>query len=285
MVDGASPKEAWSDPSQPFASWWAALVDRWWLPVAGLALGVAVGVGLVVARPTRYDAFVLVAPADLFSPSGAPLDDYASSLLAIGRDVTSAGALEAAAALARIPVSELRGHVTTQGLDTGLGKVAGRGTLLVKITVGLPNPDAAEAAADELGRIAVEKLTSTYGTRSVGVIEQGIRGYQQQLSSLNPLQSDLRQALARPNLGPLMQILLSGQADSAAIQEDSLSAFLSAAQRQLSLARASEVPQLVGGRARAEKAIGLSPRNAGSIGGFAGLLVGGVVAIRRRRQP
>jgi len=260
-----------------------ALRSRWWLPVSGIVIGVVLGAALVAARSTTYDAYVLVAPGDVFSPSGAPILDYGSSPAGIHDLVTSPAALSAASSRAGLRVNQLRGHVTTQSLATGLGNVAGRGTNLVKVDVRLANPGEAMTAADVLGGFAVKGITSAYLLRSVNLYARGIASYEAQLQSLRPLISQLNSALARPGYGEVTRILLANEAGSSAVRQDSLSANLAAARLQLLLARSSELPQLIG-RAQAFKVTGFSARNAGSIGGFTGLLLGALAAIARRRS-
>src|SRR5579884_1972384 len=107
--------------------WKQAAVERWWVVVGGL---VALSGGSV------YEASALVAPGQAFSANGSPVLTYQSSPRGIQAIVTGESAIERAAAAAHMPVSELRGHVTTSTVSTGASaSTAARGSNLIQITV------------------------------------------------------------------------------------------------------------------------------------------------------
>src|SRR6266516_2603399 len=99
--------------------WKQAAVERWWLVAAGLVAGVVVGALLSLAGGSVYQASVLIAPGQAFSPNGAPILNYLSSPLGINDLVTGEATLKEAARRAGVPVSKLRGHVSTQSVLTG----------------------------------------------------------------------------------------------------------------------------------------------------------------------
>ena len=111
-----------------FARWRSALVTRWWLVAGALLVGALGGAIFSFTGSSAYEASVLVAPGDVFSPSGAPILNYVSSPRGINDLVTSESALRTAAAKAALRVDQLIGHVSTQSLLTGAGVVAARGT-------------------------------------------------------------------------------------------------------------------------------------------------------------
>src|SRR5437773_11985396 len=113
--------------------WKQAAVERWWLVAAGLVAGIAVGAILSLASGSVYQASVLVAPGQAFSPSGAPVLNYYSSPRGINELVTSEQALKRAARAAHVGVGRLRGHVSTQSINTGAGTAAARGAALIRI--------------------------------------------------------------------------------------------------------------------------------------------------------
>src|SRR5438876_1103098 len=76
--------------------WKQAAVERWWLVAAGLVAGVVVGALLSLAGGSVYQASVLIAPGQAFSPSGAPVLNYLSSPRGINDLVTSESTLKAA---------------------------------------------------------------------------------------------------------------------------------------------------------------------------------------------
>jgi len=73
-----------------------------------------------------YQASVLIAPGQPFSPQGSPVLSYQSSPRAIEKLVTSESALKRAARAAGIGIGALRGHVGTQTVSTGASSSTAR---------------------------------------------------------------------------------------------------------------------------------------------------------------
>src|SRR5438093_5536440 len=164
--------------------WKQAAVERWWLVAAGLVAGVVLGALYSLSGGSVYQASVLIAPGQAFSPNGAPILNYLSSPLGINDLVTGEATLKEAARRAGVPVSKLRGHVSTQSVLTGAGSAASRGTVLVKITVQLHQAAKAEEAADALAASVKRQTTSTYVKQSVAVVQASISSYDKQLKAL-----------------------------------------------------------------------------------------------------
>src|SRR5581483_10534943 len=59
--------------------WKQAAVERWWIVAAGLVAGVVVGALYSLSGGSVWEASVLVAPGQPFTPSGSPVLSYQSS--------------------------------------------------------------------------------------------------------------------------------------------------------------------------------------------------------------
>jgi len=258
--------------------WQQAAVERWWLVAAGLVAGVVVGALLSLAGGSVYQASVLIAPGQAFSPNGAPVLNYLSSPRGINDLVTSESTLKAAGERAHVSVTKLRGHVSTQTVLTGAGNVASRGAVLIKITVQLPQAKKTEDAADALGQIIKRETTSKYVLESVNVVQNSIVGYQKELAALATRIAELNKQLPSER-DPLTRIVLVGQADNAAQRQATISNNLAIARQQLALAQNIEYAQVIGGNANAVKTNARSRRNSILVGALIGLLAGLVVAI------
>ena len=258
--------------------WKQAAVERWWLVAAGLVAGVAVGALLSLAGGSVYQASVLIAPGQAFSPNGAPVLNYLSSPRGINDLVTSESTLKAAAERAHVSVTKLRGHVSTQTVLTGAGNVASRGAVLIKITVQLHQAKKAEDAADALGQIIKRETTSTYVRQSVNLVNTAIEGYQKELTALAVRIRELNKQIPNEK-DPLTRIVLVSQADNAAQRQATISSNLATARQQLALAQNIMYAQVIGGDARAVKTTARSRRNSILVGALIGLVAGLVVAI------
>jgi capsular polysaccharide biosynthesis protein len=267
--------------------WKQAAVDRWWLVAAGLVAGIVVGALYSLSGGSVFQASVLIAPGQAFSPNGAPVLNYFSSPRGINDLVTSESTLKTAAERAHVSVTKLRGHVSTQTVLTGAGNVASRGAVLVKITVQVHQAKKAEDAANALGEIIKTETTSTYVRQSVNVVQTAITGYQRQLTALAVRIRELNKQIPNER-DPLTKIVLVGQADNAAQKQATISNNLAIARQQLALAQNIEYAQVIGGKASAVKTTARSRRNSILVGALIGLVVGAIVAIvadARSRRP
>ena len=269
--------------------WKQAAVERWWIVAAGLVGGAVVGALLSLSGGSVYQASVLLAPGQPFSPQGSPVLSYQSSPRAIQQLVTSESALKRAAHAAGIGVGTLRGHVSTQTVSTGASSsTASRGATLIRITVQLHKPARAEEAANALGSIVVADTTSSYVKQSIAGFATKIKNYEAQLAALRDRIDVLQQAIGMQSLAFLEKLLLVGQLDNAETRFGTISDNLSLAQQQRTLAQSVELAQVIE-PAAALKTTARSRRNSILVGVLIGLIAGVIVAIvvdtRARRSP
>src|SRR5579862_1878237 len=189
--------------------WRTSLVSRWWLIAAGLVVGAVIGGLISLSGGSVWQASVLLSPAQAFSPSGAPVLNYNSSPRGINDLVTSEGTLAEVSARANVPVSQLRGNVTTQSIQTGAGTTAARGAVLIKIIVQLSHEKAAADAANALGQIVKTETTSPYVRQSIGVLQTSISGNKRQLTSLAKQYAALNAEIAKTTDTTLKLILVT----------------------------------------------------------------------------
>src|SRR6266704_876673 len=195
--------------------WKQAAIERWWFVAAGLVAGIVVGALYSLSGGSVYQASVLLAPGQPFSPQGSPVLSYQSSPRAIEHLVTGESALKRAAKAAGIGVGALRGNVSTQTVATGASSsTASRGAVLLQITVQLHKPKHAEDAANALGQI-VKSDTSPYVQQSISAYATKIGNYQAQLAAIKSRIGVLQQAINTQSLPFLDKLLLVGQLDNA----------------------------------------------------------------------
>jgi len=258
--------------------WKQAAAERWWLVAAGLVAGVIVGAVYSLSGGSVWQASVLIAPGQAFSPNGSPVLVYQSSPRNINDIATSESALERVARKAHLPVSDLRGHVSTQSLSTGLGSSASRGSNLIRITVRLHKPKRAEDAANALGQVVIADTTSQYVRSSIRTYQSKIASYTRQLASNSRLIDQYNKTLTTAQLAPFDKLILVNQVDNTLLRQGNLNDKISATQQQLTLAQNVEITQLVSGAA-ATKTTARSRRNSILVGALIGLIVGAIAAI------
>jgi uncharacterized protein involved in exopolysaccharide biosynthesis len=267
--------------------WRDAVVRQWWVVVAGLAAGIAVGALYSLSGGSIYEASVLIAPGQPFTPNGSPVLSYQSSPRSINEIVTSQSGLKRAAAKAHMPISELRGNVSTQTVSTGLGSTASRGSVLIRVTVQGHRAKRVEDAANALGGVVVTDTTGPYVQRSIESYKNQITRFNRRLAALEVLIQGYSDALETEDLSPLDKLVLVNQYDAAIARQGNLNDKITSTQQALVLAQNIEIAQIIT-PAAAEKTTARSRRNSILIGALIGLLVGVVVAIVldwRARRP
>lgn len=258
--------------------WKQAAIDRWWIVAAGLVGGVLVGGLYSLSGGSIWQASVLIAPGQPFSPQGSPVLSYTSSPRGIEQVVTSQAALKRAAKAAGIGVGALQGHVSTATVSTGASSsTASRGATLIRITVQLHKPRHAEDAANALGQI-VKTDTSPYVQQSIGAYARKIKNYQAQLGQLQKRIDVLNEELAKSGLSDIEKLIVAGQADNAQTRFGTISDNLSLAQQQQTLAQSVELAQVIE-PAAAVKTTARSRRNSILVGALIGLIVGAIAAV------
>jgi hypothetical protein len=268
------------------ARWRDAVVAGWWIVAAGLLAGAVLGGLLSLSGGSLYRASALIAPGQPIGPSGQPVLTYQASPLTIDNIVKSENSLKKAAAKAHMSVGELRGHVTTTTVATGLGAASSRAAGLINITVQLPRAKRAEDAANELAAIVKRDTTSIYVLKSIATYQSKIRNYTNQLEPLARLIASFTKTLNTKTLNPLDELVLVSQLDSAVARQGNLNDKLATKQDQLTLAQNIEIAQLVE-PAVAAKTTARSRRTSVVVGALIGLILGSIVAIAtdgRRRK-
>jgi capsular polysaccharide biosynthesis protein len=260
------------------ARWKQAAVERWWIVVAGVVGGIVVGAVYSLSGGSVWEASVLIAPGQAFSPNGSPVLVYQSSPRNINVIATSESALERSARAAHVAVSQLRGHVSTQSISTGLGTSASRGSSLIKLTVRLHKPKHAEDAANALGKIVIDDTTSSYVRSSIATYQRKIASYTRQLDSLSKVIDQYNKTLRTSSLAPFEKLILVNQVDNALLRQGNLNDKIATTQQQLTLAQNVEISQPVSSAA-AVKTTARSRRNSILVGALIGLIVGLIAAI------
>jgi Chain length determinant protein len=237
--------------------YWDSLVSRWWLPLAGLVIGVVIGLLVSVGGNQVYTAKTTVYLGQPMSPTGAvQIQSPATNPSTVGTIIHSEAALRRAAHAAGMPVSKLRGHVTSRAVAGSLTKLGQ--TPLVLISVTSPRPREAQVAANTLAKLVIQQ-TSTYVNTLIKSFEGQIAGYTQ---SLNTIDTSLKSS----GLSGTDKLVAS-------IQRAQIVDQLTTAKQQLAVAKEVELGRQVT-FARAAKTTARSRRNTVIVAALIGLLIG-----------
>lgn len=264
-------------------SLWNRIVERWWLPLAGLVVGAILGLLVSVGGGDVYDAKTLLYLGQPFTTSGGgQIQSLATNPRTVSEIIRSEVALRRAAAASRLRMGQLRGNVTSQAVTT-TGQ-ARNVSPLVEITVQAGAGVKAEKAANALASAVIAQV-STYVDQKIKLLKEQISASEAELDSINErvalYNRQLQELASSRTVSPTDKLIASGNLNSSlgfteqrrgTVQQE---LFLN--QQLLSLAENVEKSKVVQ-PALASRTTATSRRNAAIIGGLIGLLLGGLAA-------
>jgi len=244
--------------------YWSAVVARWWLPVLGLIAGAFIGYVISLGGKEVWKASSTVyLGAPYSSVGGVFLQGPQSNPSTAGTIARAESSIDSAAAKAGMRAGDLRGHVSTQSISTGAGSTVVRttGNPLVRVTVQASTRRRAQAAANALAAIVVQRL-SPFADRKIDALEQRIANDRTQVAAMK------RAATSGDPLGRAVLTIQAGQ-----ILDDALQA-----QQLLIQAQEIERPKVLT-RAAAVKTTARSRRNSVVVAAFLGFVLGLIAAL------
>src|SRR5919201_3038356 len=100
---------------------WNALLLRWWLPAAGLVGGIVIGFLVALGGSRVYTAKATLYLGQPLSPQGSvQIQSQATNPSTVRQIIRSEAALRQAGRVATMPVSKLRGHVSSPAFQGSL---------------------------------------------------------------------------------------------------------------------------------------------------------------------
>ena len=239
-----------------------ALTVRWWLPVAGLVGGIVIGLLVSLGGNQVWTANTTVYLGQPLSPTGSvQIQSDATNPSAVGVIIHSEGALRQAARAAGMPVSKLRGHVSSRPVAGALTKLGQ--TPFVQITVTGVAPRHVQVAANTLAKIVVAR-SSTYANKL-------ITSWQEQVSTYTDSLKTIDDQLKKGSLSGTDKLIVS-------IQRAQIADQLTTATQQLAVAQEVEKGKQET-FAVATKTTAKSRRNTVIVAALIGLLLGIIAAL------
>jgi uncharacterized protein involved in exopolysaccharide biosynthesis len=260
-----------------FGRYATAVAARWWLLLLGLAAGILVALLISVGGKDVYRASALLYPGQPLSPSGsAQVQSVATNPSTIREVVRSEAAVRRASnASGYRPPSRLRAKTSVQPVS---GNVARLGQAqLVNIVVTGDAPRKTSAAANELARIAVERI-SRYVDAKIDSLREQIAANEQELATIDERVQATQQGLDEPGISTTDKLVLLNLVGLAEQRRTTVQEDLATRQQLLALALDVERAQVVE-PAVSRKVTAQSRRNQLIVGGVIGLLLGLVAAL------
>lgn len=252
-----------------FGRYLDALVARWWLPVLGLVIGVAIGYFAALGGKDVYRAQATVYVGTPFGPNGTnALQTIATNPSTVSRIARGQATIQQVAQASGMSPRELRAGISTRPIKSGNPKTAPN--QLYAVTVEGPRRGQVNAAVAAIAARVVA-VTGGYAKLKVDTFKRQIASDQQQLDGIDQqaeqVQAQLNSASPTERL-TLGTLLLTMEQRRGTLEEDRLQA-----RQLLALAEQVELPRVVD-RGVATKTTARSARNSLVVGGLIGLILG-----------
>lgn len=265
--------------------WRDAIRARLWFVIVGLVLGLVIGGLYSTKGASTYSATVTIEPAQPFGPDGQSVINYASSPLAIQLLVTATAAADYAAKVANMQPDKLAGNISTSSVLTNTGPVTQRGTVLIEITVTLPNEVEAAAAANALGTYIQSETESPYVRKSLAADKEIDAIYAADLNAVDKQLAAFQSTLnADQNLDPIDKLVIVSDYNDAIQRQGNYQTQLNTNEAAYILAQDIEVAQIIS-PAASSKVTSRSRRDSIAVGGVIGLLIGLIAALYLGLRP
>jgi hypothetical protein len=253
-----------------------ALVVRWWLPVVGLLVGIAVGYLLSLGGADVYRAQTTVYVGSPYAPNGTVLlpASLTTNQSTINRIVRSEGTIEEVARESGMTKRKLRKGISTRQLRSGLGRLVPSQLYVVSVQ-GDERGEVQEAARGLADRVVAR--VGGYANAKIRDFRQLLRSKNQQLEAIER-QVDAAQGLLAGGGSPTERLLAVSALSLAEQRRGTLEEDQIETRQLLSLAEEVELPRVID-RAVAAKTTARSRRNSIAVAGFLGLLLGLLAAL------
>jgi hypothetical protein len=251
-----------------------ALVARWWLPLLGLVVGVALGYLLAVGGEEVYRAQATVYVGTPYGPGGnATLQTLATNPNAVGRIARGQETIEQVSQESGMSPRELRAGISTRAIKTGAPRTAPN--QLYAVTVQGDRRGEVSAATAAIAERIVDGVGG-YARLKRETYRDQLASDNRQLEAIDRVvsraQSDFERASPADRLA-LATLLLTAEQRRGALEESRLQN-----QQLLALAEQVELPRVVD-RGSATKTTARSTRNSVAIAGLIGLIIGLLAAL------
>ena len=245
--------------------YWRAIVARWWLVAAAVALGVLAGYLLARGGDQVYEATATIYLGQPLSPSGnAQIQSLATNPATVSEIVR------------RHPLAD-QVRVSTTTTSTGATARQGINPLVVISVRGDSRRETGQAAATLADDVVAQ--VSGYVDEKISALEERLEGQNRELSSIERRLDELqRQVAGGRNLSSVERLTLMTLAGFGEQRRGQLLEERTDTQQLLTLAQNVERSQVV--RASAAREVSArSPRSSMLVGGLIGLLAGAILAL------
>jgi hypothetical protein len=258
-------------------SYWDRIVAHWWLPAAGLAVGLVIGYLISLGGSQVYRGKAVVYLGQPLSASGVQIQSQATNPSTVRTIVTSEATIDSVARKVGLKPSQLRGHISTQAVSGNITRLGQNPLVSISVTGSLRGKVA--HAANELAKAVVASpALANYSSTKISTLSALIGNEQSALNSLDKNIKAQQAASNAPGLSTTDRLILTNTLNGLIQQRLVTVQQLTTNQQLLALAKDVEAPK-INTRAVAVKTTARSRRNSVLVAGLIGLILGTIAAL------
>ncbi len=253
-----------------------ALVARWWLPVLGLVVGVAIGYLLALGGKEVYRAQATIYVGTPYGPGGnVAVQGINTNPSTVARIARGEETIRKVAAASGMSPRELRAGIATRPIKSGAAAKTAPNQLYLVSVKGSRRGEVTAATFGLAERI--RDVVGGYARAKIHSFREEIASDDRQLAAIGK-QAEAAQAALNGAAGQLERLtigtlLLTAEQRRGTLAQDRLQAV-----QLLALAEQVELPQILD-RGAATKTTARSTRNSAAVAGLIGLILGILAAL------
>jgi capsular polysaccharide biosynthesis protein len=257
---------------------WNAILVHWWLPLAGLAIGIVIGYLISLGGSQVYRARAVVYLGQPLSQSGVQVQSQATNPSTVRQIVTSETTIDQVAREVGLKPSQLRGHISTQAVSGNITRL-GQNPLVSIAVTGKLRAKVARAANRLANAVVTSPALASYSTTKIENLQLQVDQEKAALALLARNIKAQQDALGNASgLSTSERLIALGQLNGLVQQQLVTTDQLTTNQQQLALAKDVEAPK-VNTFATATKTTARSRRNTVLVAALIGLILGIVAAL------
>lgn len=257
---------------------WDAITSRWWLPLAGLLAGIAIGYLISLGGAQVYTAKAVVYLGQPLSQGGVQVQSQNTNPSTVRSIVTAESTVQQVARDAGLRPGQLRDHIATQAVTGNIARL-GQNPLVAITVTGHRRRPVARAANDLARKVVFSEALAGYSKAKIASLALQVQSEKAALSALDKNIKAQQSALANASgLSTTEQLILGIQVNGFVQQRLATVGLLTTNQQQLALAKGVEAPQITS-LAAATKTTARSRRNTVIVSALIGLVLGVVAAL------
>ena len=255
------------------------VLARWWLVLAAVAVGLALGYVLARGSGEVYHARATIYLGQPLSRSGVQVQSLATNPATVSQIVRSEAVVEQVAGELGVPAARLRRGITTQAVAGGARARTGAANPLVEVIVRGPWQRETAQAANRLSELVVRRI-SGYVDVKIDSFNEQLRAQNRELASVERRLSEYEAALDRGRLSDVERLTLLSQIGFAEQRRGQLLDERTETRQLLSLAENVERSEVLTPAPRAAARVpARSPRSSMIVGALIGLIAGTALAL------